>query len=316
MKAAVVTDFDHSPRYQDFATPTPVGPNEVLVDVVAAALSPRVRSQAAGSHYTSGDELPMIPGIDGVGRMPDGSLRYFLLPDTTLGSMAERAVIDIRRSIELQVGTDSVHVAAGMNPAMSSWVALRRRIEFQPGQSVLILGATGNAGRMAVQVAKRLDAGRVVAVGRSAERLGHLAGADAIVSLDGDPARVAQNLGEAGKDVDVVIDYLWGQPTADAMRAIIPRRVDDGQTLTWIQIGSSAGLESPIPSAALRAVRLQLVGSGQGSVDTHGFLAELDVLAQEITNGSLTVASRPVPLAEVETAWADTAGSERIVIVP
>jgi NADPH:quinone reductase-like Zn-dependent oxidoreductase len=198
-----------------------------------------------------------------------------------------------------------------MSPAMSSWVALRRRIEFQPGQSVLIPGATGNAGRMAVQVAKRLGASRVVAVGRGAERLSDLTEADAIVSLDGDPAAVAQNLGETGKDVDVVIDYLWGQPTADAMRAITPRRVDDGQALTWIQIGSSAGLESPIPSAALRAAKLQLIGSGQGSVDTRGFLAELEMLAQEITNGTLTVASRPVPLAEVETAWADTAGSER-----
>ena len=314
MKAAVVTRFGQPPRYQEFPTPKPEGPNEVLAEVVAAALSPRVRSQAAGSHYTSADELPLIPGIDGVGRTPDGRLRYFLLPDTTLGSMAERAVIDVRRSVALPKGADPIRVAAAMNPAMSSWVALRRRATFRPGQSVLVLGATGNAGRMAVQVARRLGADRIVAVGRGADRISGLA--DTVVSLDGDRETVAENLGEAGKEVDVVLDYLWGQPTADAMRAIIPRRVDDGQELSWIQIGSVAGLESPIPSAALRATRLQLVGSGQGSVDAGDIRDEVAALAKEIVKGTFALETRAVPLAEVEGAWADTSSPERIVIVP
>ena len=314
MKAAVVTRFGQPPRYQEFPTPKPEGPNEVLAEVVAAALSPRVRSQAAGSHYTSADELPLIPGIDGVGRTPDGRLRYFLLPDTTLGSMAERAVIDVRRSVPLPKGADPIRVAAAMNPAMSSWVALRRRATFRPGQSVLVLGATGNAGRMAVQVARRLGADRIVAVGRGADRISGLA--DTVVSLDGDRETVAENLGEAGKEVDVVLDYLWGQPTADAMRAIIPRRVDDGQELSWIQIGSVAGLESPIPSAALRATRLQLVGSGQGSVEAGDIRDEVAALAKEIVKGTFALETRAVPLAEVEGAWADTSSPERIVIVP
>ena len=97
-----------------------------------------------------------------------------------------------------------------MNPAMSSWVALRRRIAFQPGAAVLVLGATGNAGRLAVQIARHLGAGHVVAAGRDAERLAALAGlgADVTVSLDDDA------LGGAAADVDVVIDYLWGAPAA------------------------------------------------------------------------------------------------------
>ena len=154
MKAAVVSSFGTPPRYQDFPDPVAAGDDEMLVDVLAAGLHPRVRSQADGSHYTSTGELPLVPGVDGVGRGADGLLRYFILPDTTLGAMAEQTVIDLRRSIVLPADSDPVAVAAAMNPAMSSWVALRQRVRFQAGQSVLILGATGNAGRMAVQVAK------------------------------------------------------------------------------------------------------------------------------------------------------------------
>jgi NADPH:quinone reductase-like Zn-dependent oxidoreductase len=315
MRAAVVTSFDTSPACQDFPTPTPQAPEEVLVDVLAAGLHPRVRSQADGSHYTSSDELPLVPGIDGVGRAPDGTLRYFVLPDTTMGAMAEQTVIDLRRSIVLPEGGDPVLIAAAMNPAMSSWVALRRRITFEPGQSVLVLAATGNAGRMAVQVAKRLGASYVIGAGRHSGRLAALTdlGADATVSLDG--ADAARRLGQAARDVDVVIDYLWGPPAADAMVAVVRDRTDRGRPLTWIQIGSVGGLTAEIPSAALRAARLQIVGSGQGSVPTRDILAELPALATEITNGTFQIDARPVPLADVETAWKDT-GDRRIVITP
>src|SRR6202142_2253325 len=137
MHAAVVTAFDTPPTYRDFPTPTPQAPQEVLVDVIAAGLHPRVRSQADGSHYTSSGELPVVPGIDGVGRAPDGTLRYFILPETTMGAMAEQTVVDLRRSVVLPSHSDPVLIAAAMNPAMSSWVALRRRISFEPGQRVL-----------------------------------------------------------------------------------------------------------------------------------------------------------------------------------
>jgi NADPH:quinone reductase-like Zn-dependent oxidoreductase len=114
-----------------------------LVDVIASGLHRRVRSQADGSHYTSTGKLPLVPGVDGVARLTDGTLRYFALGDTTSGAMAEQTAIDLRQSFELPGGTDPVQVAAAMNPAMSSWVALRRRTGFQAGQSVLVLGATG-----------------------------------------------------------------------------------------------------------------------------------------------------------------------------
>jgi NADPH:quinone reductase-like Zn-dependent oxidoreductase len=313
MHAAVVTSFDAPPAYQDFPTPTACGSNQVLVDVVASGLHRRVRSQADGSHYTSTGELPLVPGVDGVARMSDGTLRYFALGDTTSGAMAEQTVIDLRQSLPLPAGTDPVQVAAAMNPALSAWVALRRRITFQRGQTVLVLGATGSSGQMAVQVAKRLGAGRVIAAGRNPKLLAELPdlGADTIVRLGEGPG-----LGEVAAEVDVVIDYLWGQVTADAMTAIATNRADDSRPLTWIEIGSVAGPDAAIPSAALRALPLQIVGSGQGSVSTAGILAELPALVAEISSGALRIDARAVALADVATAWQDTDSDGRIVLTP
>ena len=319
MHAAVVSSFDTPPAYAEFPDPSPRHPSELVVDVLAAALSMRVVSQADGTHYTSTDVLPFVPGIDGVGRTDDGVLRYFVLPDTALGSMADRTVIDERRSVVLPGDVDPVTVAAAMNPVMSSWIALRRRVALAPGARVLILGATGTAGGVAAQVAKLSGASRVVAVGRDAARLeatlSH--GADETVSLAGDPDEVAANLGRAGSEVDVVLDYLWGDPAAAALRAIVPARVDDAQELAWIQIGSIAGHEAAIPSAALRAANLRIVGSGQGSVSPRDILAELPAMAAEIARGTFAVGARPMPLADVTEAWrlAPTT-SERIVLVP
>jgi NADPH:quinone reductase-like Zn-dependent oxidoreductase len=319
MKAAVVSSFDTAPRYEEFPAPIPAGDDDMVVDVIAAGLHPRVRSQANGSHYTSTGELPLVPGVDGVGRGADGLLRYFVLPDTRLGAMAEQTVIDTRRSIVLPGDADPIAVAAAMNPAMSSWVALRQRVPFRAGQNVLVLGATGNAGQMAVQIAKRLGAQQVVAAGRNSSRLAGLPalGATATVLLDGDADRGARRLGEAAAEVDVVIDYLWGEPAAAAVAALVTGRADRGRPLAWVQIGSVAGSTAAIPSAALRAARLQIVGSGQGSVSTRQILAELPALAQEITGGSLEIDARPTSLADVEQAWADAVGTaQRIVITP
>src|ERR1700733_2059805 len=132
MHAAVVTSFDEPPHYQRYETPQPSGDHELLVDVLAVGLHPRVRTGAAGAHYTSTGTLPMIPGIDGVGRRPDGTRIYFVADDDVIGTMADKAVVDVRRAIELPGGVEVTHVAAAMNPAMSAWVALRRRVPLQP----------------------------------------------------------------------------------------------------------------------------------------------------------------------------------------
>jgi NADPH:quinone reductase-like Zn-dependent oxidoreductase len=319
MHAAVVTSFDEPPHYQDFEIPTPTGDDQQLVDVLAVGLHPRTRSGASGSHYTSSGTLPMIPGVDGVGRRQDGQLVYFTSTDDVLGTMADKALADNHRSVALPSGVDVERVAAAMNPAMSSWVALRRRIDLQPGQSVLILGATGNAGSMAIQIAKLLGAGRVVGAGRSAERLAQLPayGADETVQLTGDAEATGAALAQAAGDVDVVIDYLWGPPAQQAMIALLTGRMDRSRALDWIQIGALAGATLELPSAALRSANLRLQGSGQGSVSPKIYLAELPSLVEAIDAEQIAVTPKPVALAEVGRAWAqpDVAG-ERVVLIP
>jgi len=305
MHAGVVRSFDRSPRYETFDEPDPIGPDQVVVEVLAAGLHPRVRSGASGRHYTSTGSLPMIPGIDGVGRLPDGGKVYFAVDDDTWGSMAERAVVDLRRTVPLPEQADAVKVAAAMNPAMSSWVALRRRVHLEPGQSVLILGATGNAGSMAVQVAKRLGAGPVIGAGRDPQRLAGLAavGADEVVAITGDGSETAQRLADAAAEVEVVVDYLWGEPASAAMVALLKARADRSRALDWIQIGAVAGPTITLPSVALRSANLRIQGSGQGAVSPAGYRAELPSLVEEIDSGTITVNARAVPLAHVEATW-------------
>jgi NADPH:quinone reductase-like Zn-dependent oxidoreductase len=261
----------------------------------------------------------MIPGIDGVGRIYDDRRVYFVVPDEAWGSMAERALVDLRRTVPLPENSDAVKVAAAMNPAMSSWVALRRRIKFLPGQSVLVLGATGNAGGMAVQVAKRLGAGRIVAAGRNPERLAQLpeVGADQVVALTEDTEATAERLADAAAEVDVVIDYLWGAPAITALTTLLKARVDRSRALDWIQIGAVAGPTVELPSAALRSANLRLQGSGQGAVSTETYLTELPSLIDEIDSGGIDVRARRVPLSEVEAVWgASNVPGERTVLIP
>ncbi len=319
MHAAVVRSFDHPPRYETYPAPEPVGADETSADVLAVGLHPRVRSGAAGRHYASTGTLPMIPGVDGVGRLPDGRLVYFVSPDGAWGSMAERALVDRRRTVPLPEHVDVLKVAAAMNPAMSAWVALRRRVPLQPGQSVLVLGATGNAGGMAVQIAKRLGAGRVVGAGRNVARLAELpgVGADDVVALTGDLGATAERLAAAAAEVDVVIDYLWGEPAMTAVTALLRARSDRSRALDWIQIGAVAGPTIELPSVALRSANLRLQGTGQGAVSAGSYVAELPSLVEEIDAGHLAVGVRPVPLADVEAVWpASDQPGLRTVFVP
>lgn len=314
--AAVVTSFDEPPHYLPFDLPEPKE-GEVVVDVLAAGLHPRVRSGASGAHYTSTGALPLIPGVDGVGRRADGALVYFAVDDTRHGTMATKAVIDQRRTIALPDGADAVRIAAAMNPAMSSWVALRRRVAWTPGASVLVLGATGNAGAMAVQVAKLLGAGEVVAAGRDRGRLALVgeAGVDRTIALD--DASADAELADAARDVDVVLDYLWGAPTERAIRAVLTARTDRSRPLDWVEIGSVAGPDITLPSAALRSAHLRLIGSGQGSIGPREYLAELPSLVEAIGDGRIAVQTRTARLADVESVWSEPeAPGIRTVLVP
>ncbi|HET9957428.1 MAG TPA: zinc-binding alcohol dehydrogenase family protein [Polyangiaceae bacterium] len=313
MKAAVIRSFGKPPSYEDFSEPLPRGPEEIRVQVLAAGLHHLTRARADGSHYTSAQTLPMVPGVDGVGRGPDGKLRYFVVDGGQIGSMAEETVVEIDHSLVLPRDCDPVTVAAAMNPAMGSWLALRCRVPFKKRQKVLILGATGNAGSMAVQVARHLGAAQIIAVGRDQQRLAKLGalGATDLVSL-GDA-----RLGALAREVDVVLDFIWGESSAQTLELLVRDRADRARPLTWIEVGSVGGQTAAIPASALRASRLEILGSGIGSVPGREILKELPALVKEITRGTFRIDAKAVPLRAVEQAWCEAAHmSERVVFTP
>src|SRR6218665_1761576 len=183
------------------------------------------------------------------------------------------------------------------------------------GRSVLVLGATGSSGSMAVRIARHLGAARVIAAGRDESRLAELSGiADAIVPL-GDPDRAATALAEAS-DVDIVLDYLWGPVTEMALGAILRARADDTQLLDGVQIGGMAGPGITLPAGALRSKALRLSGSGFGSTPFEVYRREIPDAAKAIVDGVTVIRPVTFPLREVETAWThDVRAGERTVIL-
>jgi NADPH:quinone reductase-like Zn-dependent oxidoreductase len=315
MNAAVIRAFDHAPRYEAFALPA--NGAGVVVDVLAAALSPRVRAGASGQHYTSNGVLPLVPGIDGVGRLPDGQRVYFLAADDTIGTMAEKARADSRLAVPLPADVSASVIAAAMIPAISSWVALTERARLQPGQHVLVLGATGTAGQLAVQIAKHLGAGRVVAAGRDQEALDRLQnlGADDVVRLTG-TAPDGDAVAAAASEVDIVLDYLWGTVTTAVMPPLCRRRTAESRALNWVLIGSIAGDEISLSSVLLRKRNLCVLGSGQGATSVADMFSVSPDIVAALAAGKLEVQIREVPLADVERHWSTHGRSgERLVFV-
>ncbi|QIL90966.1 zinc-binding alcohol dehydrogenase family protein [Microbulbifer sp. SH-1] len=315
MKAAVITSSDQPPRYSDFPDPTPNGPGEILVEVLAVGLHHLTRGRASGTHYSSTRGLPLVVGVDGVGRDADGKLRYFAQSPGQIGTMADKTVIKLDHSIELSSESDPVAIAGAMNPAMASWLALRCRVPFERGQKVLVLGATGSSGSMAVQIARHLGASQVIAVGRDEQRLGKLLalGATEIMTL----SDAQHGAGAVACEVDCVLDFLWGDSSLRVMETVLKQRADRSRPLTWIHVGSMAGEVAAIPGAFLRSANLHIVGSGHGSVSGRDILTELPALAKEITRGTFRIDVKAVPLRNVEQVWCEASRSgERIVITP
>lgn len=189
MKAAVLYTLGDAPRCEDFPEPTP-NKDEALVRVRAASLKNSDKMMADGSHYDSLRQLPAVVGLDGVGVLEDGTRVCWGAPRPPNRTMAETTVVPRALCLPAPDAVDDLTAAALPNPAMSSWPALAWRAKLQPGEMVLILGATGVAGRLAVQVARHLGAGRVVGAGRNADALAALAGlgADATIRKDRTPS--------------------------------------------------------------------------------------------------------------------------------
>jgi NADPH2:quinone reductase len=314
----VVTAFDAPPRYTTFADPV-AGEGEKLVTVTAVGLHPIVKSLASGTHYGSTGELPFVPGLDGVGRLEDGSRVFFGMARSPFGTFAERSLTSWM-CIPLPDGLDDATAAGIANPAMSSWAALMGRAKFVAGESVTILGATGVAGKLAVQIAKRLGALRVTAAGRNPQALETLKelGADAVIPLDQeDDSLIAAFRNEYAKEgVDVVLDYLWGRPAECLLEAISQKRSRKSARVRFIQIGASAGASIRLEAAALRSSGLELLGSGLGS-------ASLEQLRAAVQDFFKTAAAQPfafkmktASLSDVEKLWNSSAQGTRLVFQP
>jgi NADPH:quinone reductase-like Zn-dependent oxidoreductase len=320
MNAAVVYSFDAPPHYTTFTDPV-AAEGEKLVTVTAAGLHPIVKALAKGTHYGSSGELPFIAGVDGVGRLDDGTRVFFGVARSPFGTFAERAPAAGWMCLPLPEGIDDVTAAGIANPAMSSWAALTARAKFAAGESVLILGATGVAGQLAIQVAKRLGARRVVAAGRNPQALEKLKslGADAVISLDQDQAPLVSafrnELAESG--IDVVLDYLWGQPAERMLEAISQKGLRKAAArIRFVQIGESAGKTISLPAATLRSSGLELLGSGFGSASLDQIFVALSEFFQVAAKQPFQFQTKAAPLRDVEALWNNAEEGTRLVFQP
>ncbi|WP_087752655.1 quinone oxidoreductase family protein [Paraburkholderia caledonica] len=316
MKAAVVMQAGQTPVYGDFPEPVPAD-GHVVIDVEASALSHVTRGRASGTHYSSSQTLPFVPGIDGVGRRPDGTRVYFFGPSEPSGGFAQRTLVAQKQCIVIPEALDPVAAAALAIPGMSSWAALIERAKFVAGETVLVNGATGASGRLAVQIAKHLGAAKVIATGRHPQTLSRLqaVGADCVISLDQDEPALNRALQPHFRDgVDVVLDYLWGASALTLLTAAA-RSLPGGYPMRFVQIGSIAGAAVALPAAALRASAITLLGSGIGSIPFERLLHAVREVLQAAVPSRFEIDTRAVPLAELATHWEDNGSRARTVFI-
>jgi len=316
MKAAVVRCYERAPEYEDFEEPIAKN-DEISITVKAAALSRLVQSQASGQHYSSDGRFPFVPGGDGVGVLPDGQRVYFAFPTPPFGSMAERTVVPASLCVSLPHDLDDVTAAAAANPGMSSYAALMERAKLMKGECVLINGATGVSGRLAIQIAKHLGARRVIATGRndaSVAGLGAL-GADVLIPLDQPANSLTKAFQKAIKNdgVDVVLDYLWGPSAESLIAAATGHGSRDAEPrIRFVQIGSLSGGTIALPAASLRSSGMELMGSGLGSVSNERLVNGVREVLGAIVPQGFQIRAQPVPLAQVARTWGSKT-TDRIV---
>jgi NADPH2:quinone reductase len=293
---------------------------EAIVQIRAAALKPVDKQMASGSHYASPRRLPVVCGMDGVGVLDDGARVFFGGARAPYGAMAERAVVRRAFCFPVPEGLDDFTAAAIPNPGVSAWLTLAHRAKLAAGENVLILGATGVTGKLAVKIAKILGAARVVAAGRNPAKLNSLRenGADAIIPLDA-PAQELTDafIREAGQSgFQVVVDYLWGAPTEAFLAAITRKEFAMITSETrLVQVGESAGPTISLPAAVLRSTPLTIMGTA--GLPPREILAKaLQKVMSLASSGELRVETERVALAEIESAWERDPDGRRIVVVP
>jgi NADPH:quinone reductase-like Zn-dependent oxidoreductase len=313
LRAAVLTEHGAKPRVEEFEDPSS-GDDAVEVRVGAAGLHHLDIFKATGKYYTGPPPLPSVVGTDGVGRLEDGRRVFF---DTTVapyGSMAERTLVPSDGLLDLPDGVDDVVAAALGNTALAAWLALTWRGQLEAGETVLVLGATGACGGIAVQAARILGAGRVIAAGRAGERLAGLRerGADSVVAVD-EAVDLVEALKEAAQgDVDLTIDLLWGEPAVAAMWAA-------GRFARHVEVGNMAGLEITFPAPLIRSKCLDIRGFSVALPPIELRREAYTTLCQHAARGDLEVEYEAVPLDEIATAWErqqQPSGGPKMVLVP
>jgi NADPH:quinone reductase-like Zn-dependent oxidoreductase len=309
VRAAVLHEHGATPRVDEFDDPREQA-GCAVVDVAAAGLHHLDLHKASGSFYTGPPPLPSVVGSDGVGRLPDGTRVFFDESVPPYGSMAERTLVPREAMLPVADGVDDVTAAALGNTGLGGWLALEWRSGFRPGETVLVLGATGAVGSVVVQAARVLGAGRVVAADLPSERL-HRLGADAVVEID-DRDDLAERIRDAAQGgVDVTIDMLWGPPALAAMSAA-------SRFARHVEVGNMAAPEITLPAPLIRSA----------SLDVRGFsvaLPPLDVkrdaymrLTRHAAAGDIAVDVEPCPLDDVAGAWERqrrAAGGPKTVLV-
>jgi NADPH2:quinone reductase len=323
MKAAVLHKFGKAPRYEDFADPT-AEQDEIVIQVKAVPLENIDRAMVKGTHFSTRQflpQLPAIPGSDGIGQTEDGRLIGFGGMRPPYGSMAERAAIPAAYQVPIPDGVDAVTAASMPGSTLTALFPLKWGVKMEPGETVLVNGATGFAGRLAIQVAKLLGAGRVIGTGRDAAALRSLPalGADSVIDLKQSPDRLAQAFKDAAGETSytVILDFLWGRPTETLLKTLVPDTLALARgRIRLVQIGEAAGPTITLSADSLRTSGLEITGAGagltpeaiaEGTAQTWGW----------IKAGKVRAEIEAVPLKDVERAWgrAELHG-KRIVLVP
>ncbi len=319
MKAAVIFAKGEMPQYTDYPEPVCQNDNEVLISVKAAAIKHLDKSRAAGTHYSTKDDIhnAKVIGGDGVGLLGDGT-RVFAVGVT--GMIAEKAVIEKDRMVKLPEEIDDITAAALPNAVAGSAMALLFRAGMKGGETVLINGATSFTGKIAVQLSRHYGAKKIIVTGRNAATLQSIAGADEIISLARKDEAIISQLREihSKTPVDIVLDYLWGH-SAELILSAIKGKGSFTHKTRFVSIGAVTGDTISLSSEVLRGTDLQLCGSGLGSwtkEEMKQLFAEiLPSVFQLAANKYLKVDTLQVKLADIERLWdMEVPGGQRLVV--
>jgi NADPH:quinone reductase-like Zn-dependent oxidoreductase len=321
MKAAILFAPGETPQCVDVPEPVPQNDREILVSVKAVALKHLDKSRAKGTHYSTEGDSPeaRVIGGDGVCLLPDGTRVYAI---SASGMAAEKATIEKNTIVRLPPGLDDCTAAALPNAVFGSAMAIRFRAGMEAGDTVLVNGATGFTGRLAVQLARYYGAGKIIATGRNARSLDELMtlGADQVISLHQTDSEIVDQLTRIHRatPINVVIDYLWGH-TAELILTSIKGKGPVTPRTRFVSVGAMTGEVIQLSSAILRSIDLQLSGSGLGSWTQR----QIEILFSEIlpemfglaAGGKLKIETVPIALKDIEKVWElDVSDGKRLVI--